>query len=96
MKLFVIAILIVGLFAIMDMASTAASNNAASAYHTCNKARCLSYNSDGTARYNKVMGVTYRTFVWYGSRVYGIKQSNGWLKQTLFLSQTVLYLNRDF
>lgn len=69
---------------------------AAKKRYTCNKVRCLAYNSNGTARYSKILGVSYRTFVWSGTTVIGTKLSSGWLKQTGFQSQTVYYLSSNF
>ena len=64
--------------------------------YTCSKIRCLAYNSNGTARYSKILGVSYRTFVWSGTTVIGQKYSSGWLVQTGFQSQSVYYIAADF
>lgn len=94
-KLFIITLLVIAFIAISQYASAAGSSNAAVGQYTCQKARCLAYNSNGTARYSTLLGITYRTFVFYQSNVYGSKGST-WLVQSMFLSQSVYYKAVDF
>lgn len=95
-KLFIAVLIVVSIVVISETASTAASNNSAVKFYTCDQVTCKKYNADGSAKMNTVYGVSWHSYVVFGARVQAKSVGNGWLKQTLFGSQSVYFIASNF
>ena len=93
-KLFVAVLIVVALSTIMSTSSTAGTT--AGTFYTCNKTKCYSYESTGRAHMITVLGYTWHGYVWQGTSVYATNVGRGWLKQSMFWSQSIYYKTADF